>query len=91
MNCKAENCTNEAHATGLCMTHYQRLRRTGSLETKKTLAQLDPNGRECKACGEYKPWDEYYRVKNGFFAQCKPCYKAYQKGRRDARRGQEGA
>lgn len=91
MNCNAEGCIKEAFSKGLCGTHYQRMRRNGTLEVKKTLVEIDPHGRECNECGEYKPWDEYYKVRNGYFAQCKVCYKAYQKGRRDARRGQEGA
>lgn len=91
MTCIVEDCEKEQIATGLCGVHYQRKRRTGSLETKKTLVETDPNGRECSNCQEYKPWSEYYKVRNGFFSQCKPCYKAYQKDRRAARRGQEGA
>lgn len=91
MNCSATNCTKDAFATGLCGTHYQRKRRTGSLEPKKTLVEQDPTGRVCKNCDEHKPWTEFYKVRNGYFAQCKECYKAYQQARRDARRGQEGA
>ena len=91
MKCYADDCTKDAHATGLCMAHYQRLRRNGTLEAKKTLLELDPTGRVCNKCDEHKPWTEFYKVRNGYFAQCKTCYKAYQKVQRDARRGQEGA
>jgi hypothetical protein len=92
MNCNAEGCIKEAFAKGLCGTHYQRMRRNGTLVIQGTLQERSPEGRVCNGpCKEFKPWSEYYKVRNGHFAQCKPCYRAYQKARRDARRGQEGA
>jgi hypothetical protein len=91
MNCNAEGCAKEAFAKGLCGTHYQRMRRKGTLEVRKTLMEIDPHGRDCKECGTYKSWDEFYKVRGKYFAQCKTCYKAYQKRLRDARRCQEGA
>jgi hypothetical protein len=75
MICTVDKCEKEVQATGLCVTHYQRMRRNGHLEARKILIEQDPTGRVCTKCDEHKPWTEFYRRKNGYFSECKDCFK----------------
>lgn len=74
MICTVDKCEKEVQATGLCTTHYQRMRRNGHLETR-SVVEYDPTGRACSKCDEHKPWTEFYKRKTGYFAECKDCFK----------------
>lgn len=57
----------------------------------KSKCRIDDNGRECTACHEYKPWDEYAKGhgRNNKGCQCKACNGAkslaYYHANREAR------
>ena len=45
-----------------------------------TKRRMDEGGRECCVCGEYKPWDEYNKNKNGQGGRdnrCRECMRAF--------------
>lgn len=44
---------------------------------------ISQEGRNCKKCGEYKPYSYYYKQKygtNGYSSRCKMCIADYQRG-----------
>lgn len=55
-----------------CITCWQNLRQNIAKRT-----YVDPAGRECTLCGEYKLWSFFSFPKKGMPSQCKDC-RAYQ-------------
>lgn len=81
--CTANDCLRqlgEKNRTGLCVPHQARLRRTGSLGSKPIQVR-DPEAtsKQCGACGEEKPLDDFYRRSkstDGYRSKCKQCVDA---------------
>lgn len=61
-------------------------------ELGHTKTRVDPTGRVCTVCREYKAWSAYHKTRNAFnghTATCKDCAKSYKRQYRTSARNRE--
>lgn len=78
--CDVEYCTRDKVSRGLCIGHYnqQHEGRPFAPIKENFKAIKNEEGRQCKTCEEFKPWDEFYlrTNKKTHQSECKECTKA---------------
>lgn len=75
--CSIEGCDRLGEIKGLCRRHYARQWAGKDLYKpirRKVVLETDENGRVCTRCGEWKPWDQFYKTSGGKRrSQCRTC------------------
>lgn len=86
MNCGFEGCTRKKIYKTYCSGHNKQFNKGQTLRPLLDRAPVrkDANGKECRGCTTYKPYEEFHnssRAKDGKQVNCKECQKAQKKQR----------
>lgn len=86
--CTFEGCERKHFCRGYCTGHYQQFYRGQELKPlakKWTRAARDKDGKVCRQCDAYKPYEEFHvekRASDGKQTACKMCVNEDRRRRR---------